>query len=69
MGKMHVHHEDRISKMREQYVDLTASLLKDIKDRDGGGGGGGGGESGSSAKQQKPKYIICVICELVTVCV
>ena len=51
--KMHAHHEDRILKMREQYVDLTASLLNNIKDRDGAGGGGGGGAGGGASPKQK----------------
>ena len=41
VGKIQAHHEERIVKMREQYVDLTASLLNNMKDRDAGGGGGG----------------------------
>ena len=44
LGKIQTHHKERIVKIREQYVDLTASLLK-VKGDSGGGGGAGGGAS------------------------
>lgn len=56
MGKLQQHHEERIVKMREQYVDLTASLLKDMKEREvqptGGGGSSGGGSSSKTKYEQ-----------------
>ncbi|CAI8008220.1 Synphilin-1 [Geodia barretti] len=44
LGKIQTHHKERIVKIREQYVDLTASLLK-VKGDSGGGGAAGGGAS------------------------
>ena len=46
LGKIQTHHEERIVKMREQYVDLTASLLKATET----GGGVGGAVGGASPK-------------------
>lgn len=52
MEKLQQHYEERVAKMREQYVGFTASLLSrenlsqgsvGIGGRGGEGGGGGGG--------------------------
>ena len=49
LDKLHQHNEERILKIREQYVGLTAHLLKDMKDKPQGGGGGAGGGGGGGA--------------------
>ena len=59
MGMLQQSHEERISKIREQYVDFTASLLKNTGGSSsssssstsagsGGGGAGGGGAGGGA---------------------
>ncbi len=48
MGLLQQSHEERISKIREQYVDFTASLLKNTGSSGSGGGGAGGVASGGS---------------------
>jgi uncharacterized membrane protein YgcG len=51
MSLLQQSHEDRIAKIREQYVDFTAHLLKNTgagTSGSGGGGGAGGGASSSS---------------------
>ena len=48
MSKLQQQHEEKVSKMREHYVDLTVSMLN-MKERENlsqssvGAGGGGGG--------------------------
>ena len=57
MEKLQQHYEDRVAKMREQYVGFTASLLS-MKDRENlsqgsvgiGGRGGEGGGGGATSK-------------------
>lgn len=52
MGMLQHSHKEKIAKIREQYVDLTATLLKSSSSAaggSGGGAGGGGSTTGSSS--------------------
>lgn len=68
ISKLQQAHEEKVKKIRDQYVDLTASILK-LKDRDRdsgssgvvgsgpGGAGAGGTTSGGSTSSKSSKYV------------
>lgn len=62
ISKLQQAHDDKVKKIRDQYVDLTASILK-LKDRDrdigasATGSGGVGSTSGGSTSSKTAKYV------------